>query len=211
MAVFCIVARGALGIDMHLHEHISHEAAEQIAKIAYRATPTHMDGLLFGALIAIMSWDKEGWLARTWKRLRSGVLVVTSLMILALFFKTEGFKTYDGRVIVFGYGALALFFATIVSIAVDGGLHPVFSAIFTSRPLRACGRVSYAMYLFHWPMVVFTIPFCERWIAAHSSTEGIAFGVGVLLVGTLVTYVLAEVSFRFVESPFLRLKERFHE
>jgi peptidoglycan/LPS O-acetylase OafA/YrhL len=30
-------------------------------------------------------------------------------------------------------------------------------------------------------------------------------------LGIAITYVLAEVSFRFVETPFLRLKERFHE
>jgi peptidoglycan/LPS O-acetylase OafA/YrhL len=32
-----------------------------------------------------------------------------------------------------------------------------------------------------------------------------------VLLGIGVTYVLAEISFRFVETPFLRLKERFHE
>ena len=32
-----------------------------------------------------------------------------------------------------------------------------------------------------------------------------------IAAGIAVTYGLAEVSFRFVETPFLRLKERFHE
>jgi len=211
LAVFCIVARGAMGVDMHMHERISHEAAEQIAKIAYRATPTHMDGLLFGALIAIMGRARDSKLALTWKRLRPAALVLTALILVGLFFKTDGFKTYDGRVIVFGYGALALFFASIVSITVDGALPPAVQSVLESRPLRACGRVSYGMYLLHWPMVVFTIPTFERWFAATSSTVGILLGLAILLVGVLVTYALAEVSFRFVETPFLRLKERFHD
>jgi peptidoglycan/LPS O-acetylase OafA/YrhL len=211
LALFCIGTRAAMGIDMHILERTSHEAAEQVAKIAYRATPTHMDGLLFGALLAIIGWDKGSWLARAWKRLRGAILGLTSVAILGLFVLTHGFNDYDGRVIVVGYASLALFFASVVSIAVDGSLSPPFLKLLTSRPLRACGRVSYGMYLLHWPLVAFSVPTLERWQEAASPMTGIAVGLGVLVVGIGVTYVLAEVSFRFVENPFLRLKERFHE
>jgi peptidoglycan/LPS O-acetylase OafA/YrhL len=211
LALLCITLRGGMGIEMHLLERTSHEQAEQLAKIAYRATPTHMDGLLFGALLAILGWDKESWLARTWKRLRPAALVTTALVILALFVVTQGFNDYDGRVIVVGYATLALFFASVVSIAVDGALSPFFATLLTSRPLRACGKVSYGMYLLHWPLVVFSVPILERWQETASPVVGILLGLGVLAVGIGVTYAVAEVSFRFVETPFLRLKERFHE
>jgi peptidoglycan/LPS O-acetylase OafA/YrhL len=211
LALLCIALRGAMGIEMHLLEHVSHAKAEQLAKIAYRATPTHMDGLLFGALLAILGWEKDSWLARTWKRLRPAALVLTSLVIVALFVLTHGFNDYDGRVIVVGYASLALFFASVVSIAVDGALTPFFGSLFTSRPLRACGRVSYGMYLLHWPLVVFSVPILEKWQGTASPAMGVLLGLGVLLAGIGVTYAIAEVSFRFVETPFLRLKERFHE
>jgi peptidoglycan/LPS O-acetylase OafA/YrhL len=211
LALLCIVVRGAMGVEMHILERTSHEAAEQVAKLAYRATPTHMDGLLFGALLAILGWEKGSWLARTWTRLRPLVLGGTALVLLALFFVTHGFNDYDGRVIVVGYATLALFFAACVSIAVDGALAPPFAALLTSRPLRACGRVSYGMYLLHWPLVVFSVPVLEQWHATASPMAGLGMGVGVVVVGIGVTYLLAEISFRFVETPFLRLKERFHE
>jgi peptidoglycan/LPS O-acetylase OafA/YrhL len=211
LALFCIVVRGGMGAYMHILERTSHEAAEQVAKIAYRATPTHMDGLLFGALLAILGWDRESWLARTWKKLRPAVLGLTTLIILALFVVTHGFNDYDGRVIVAGYASLALFFASLVSISVDGDLTPFFATLLNSRPLRACGKVSYGMYLLHWPLVVFSVPVLERWQAAASPSLGIVIGLGAIAVGIALTYVLAEISFRFVETPFLRLKERFHE
>jgi peptidoglycan/LPS O-acetylase OafA/YrhL len=212
LATLCIVVRCAGGIQMHLLEHASqHPAAEQIARILYRATPTHMDGLLFGALLAIMGGDRQSLLWRSWHRLRRAILGVTALTLVVLFFITRGFDTDDGRVIFAGYGSLALFFSAVVSIAVDGDLTPPFARLLTSPLLRACGRVSYGMYILHWPIVVFTIPVLERWQATASPAAGIALGLGVLLVGIAVTYALAEVSFRFIETPFLRLKERFHE
>jgi peptidoglycan/LPS O-acetylase OafA/YrhL len=211
LAIFCIVVRGGMGAYMHVLEHTSHEQAEQIAKLAYRATPTHMDGLLLGALLAILGWDRDSMLAKLWKKLRPAILGLTSLAIVALFVITRGFNDYDGRVIVFGYSALAFFFASVVSIAVDGALSPFFAALLTSRPLRACGRVSYGMYLLHWPFVVFSVPVLERWQATASPMVGIGIGLGAIAAGIAVTYGLAEVSFRYVETPFLRLKERFHE
>ena len=213
LAVLCLVARGGMGFEMHLLERAGrHEDAEQIAKIAYRATPTHMDGLLLGALLAILGWEKSSALAKAWTRLRPAVLGVTTLSILGLFVLTHGFNDYDGRVITFGYASLALFFASVVSIVVDGALSPFFKRLLTSRPLRACGRVSYGMYLLHWPLVVFSVPVLEKWQAdVAPSITGVAIGLGAIALGIAITYVLAEVSFRFVETPFLRLKERFHE
>jgi peptidoglycan/LPS O-acetylase OafA/YrhL len=211
LLLFCIVTRGSAGIYMHILERTSHEQAEQVAKIVYRATPTHMDGLLMGALLAIMGRDKDSWLARTWKKLRPAALGLTTLAILGLFVITHGFNDYDGRVITVGYACLALFFACCVSIAVDGALSPFFAAVLTSRPLRACGRVSYGMYLLHWPFVVWTVAPLEKLQATASPLGGVAIGLGTIALGIAVVYGLAEVSFRFVESPFLRLKERFHE
>ena len=219
LALFCIAARGAMGIDMHLLERHSHEAAEQVAKIAYRATPTHMDGLLFGRAPRHPRQRSKDVAARAscGRRFRPLLFGLTTLVLLALFVVTHGFNDYDGRVIVVGYASLALFFACCVSMAVDGALAPFFLGALTSRPLRACGRVSYGMYLLHWPLVASSpSPSLEtlagdRRERRRTLTRASRIGLGVLAVGIGVTYLAAELSFRFVETPFLRLKERFHE
>jgi peptidoglycan/LPS O-acetylase OafA/YrhL len=212
LALLCIVVRAAGALQMHSYDHASqHAAAEQLARVLYRSTPTHMDGLLFGAMIAVMGRDPASRLSQVWRRVRPGVLVVTLLALVALFFLTRGFDTDDGRVIFAGYGSLALFFASVVSLAVDDALYPAVKKVIVGRFLRACGRVSYGMYVLHWPIVVFTIPWLERRQAEASEATGILLGLAVLAVGIGVTYGLAELSFRFIESPFLRLKERFHE
>jgi peptidoglycan/LPS O-acetylase OafA/YrhL len=67
------------------------------------------------------------------------------------------------------------------------------------------------MYILHWPLVVFSVPALAAYQESASPLSGIAVGALVLALGIGVTYGLAELSFRFVEAPFLRLKERFHD
>jgi peptidoglycan/LPS O-acetylase OafA/YrhL len=67
------------------------------------------------------------------------------------------------------------------------------------------------MYLLHWPFVVWSVPPLEKMQAHAGEIEGIGIGLAAIGLGIGVTYVLAELSFRFVETPFLQLKERFHD
>jgi peptidoglycan/LPS O-acetylase OafA/YrhL len=60
-------------------------------------------------------------------------------------------------------------------------------------PLRWLGTRSYAIYLWHWPMAVWT--------------GGMAHRVGVPL-GIAASLALAELSWRLVEQPAQRLRRR---
>jgi len=59
------------------------------------------------------------------------------------------------------------------------------------------GRVSYGLYVFHAAaLALATLMFAE-------------FGMVHALVGLAITIVMAAISYRFLEEPFLRLKKRF--
>jgi peptidoglycan/LPS O-acetylase OafA/YrhL len=61
------------------------------------------------------------------------------------------------------------------------------------------GRISYGLYVFHRIALDFTdIGFSSRWRWAANLTVPFA-----------ITLLVAAVSYRFLESPFLRLKRRF--
>jgi len=75
----------------------------------------------------------------------------------------------------------------------------------------ACGKVSYGMYIFHWVLVVLVAEWQEKFIADKSPAVAFGVGAGVILIGMILTYGVALLSFRFVEAPFLKLKERFHD
>jgi len=70
--------------------------------------------------------------------------------------------------------------------------HHLYSII-GCRPLRFIGLISYSLYLWHWPVLVFI-----RYV--HVSPIGLVEGV----IAVLLSLVLAVISWRYVERPFRR-------
>jgi peptidoglycan/LPS O-acetylase OafA/YrhL len=69
------------------------------------------------------------------------------------------------------------------------------------RPIRRIGVVSYGMYLYH----LLVMHFVLKGLSGAGMTNG-----SVVFVGTaLATWAVAELSYRFFESPFLVLKRRY--
>ena len=78
-------------------------------------------------------------------------------------------------------------------------------------PLRALGRISYGFYIFHDIPHLFYAEIVARWLARRPtgisrvlSAEG--WTSLLALVGTII---LATLSYKFLEEPFLRLKNRW--
>jgi peptidoglycan/LPS O-acetylase OafA/YrhL len=110
-----------------------------------------------------------------------------------------------------GYVTLALFFASAISMCADAVISERVRRFLSLRPLVACGKVSYGMYIFHWPLVIFLVPRLVKMQAGMDVMTQIALTSGVIVGGIALIYVVAELSFRFFETPFLKLKGRFHD
>ena len=73
-----------------------------------------------------------------------------------------------------------------------------------ARPWIYLGKVSYGLYVFH----LFALQGCEA-LLRRAHLHGMAYATVQLSLALLVTFLLAVVSYRFLETPFLRLKDRF--
>ncbi len=80
----------------------------------------------------------------------------------------------------------------------------VLSGLLDARPLVLIGTVSYGMYLFHMAVFGGLQKVESRWLG-----EGGLGPLGFVVIGSLLTYVVAAMSFRWFETPLLRLKTRF--
>ncbi|MFD2584483.1 acyltransferase family protein [Pedobacter vanadiisoli] len=73
------------------------------------------------------------------------------------------------------------------------------------------GRISYGMYIFHITIYWITYVIFKNELAAFSKTIGLAEwknSIG-FIIAFIITVVLASLSYRYFEKPFLKLKNRY--
>ncbi len=95
---------------------------------------------------------------------------------------------------------LALAMVGLVAASAIREDHPL-AGFFAARPARAVGRVSYGMYLLH--MLCFNVV-SRIFGFGRTSAPVLAF-----VATALAAFAVAWVSYRWFESPFLRLKARW--
>jgi peptidoglycan/LPS O-acetylase OafA/YrhL len=181
-----------------------------IAKLVYRMTVTRADGLLLGAFVAVTQREVRHPVAQVWRRLRIPIFIGTGIALLGLYVWATGLNDYDRRVIAVGYVTLALFFASGVSLCADHVISDRSRRLLSWGPLVSCGKVSYGMYIFHWPLVVLAVPYLVKWQAGQSTATQMLVSGGFVVLGTAAIWGVASVSFRVFETPFLSLKKKFH-
>jgi peptidoglycan/LPS O-acetylase OafA/YrhL len=145
----------------------------------YRSTDTEAWGLLLGSLLAILAHRGLPEL-----RMPSWMLALLVAPLFALAF-VPGFD--------FGYvWVSALAPALAVPLVWGSCCHGAI----TWSPLGYLGRRSYGLYLWHAPVIL-----------ALSSTGPLT--PVTMPIAIVLSFVLAELSWRFIESPFLRSRQRF--
>lgn len=169
---------------------------------SYGELPTHADGLLCGAILAILirSCDRQAMIRQSRWIL---VAAAASLTGLVVFNGNLGYHTRS--MTVFVYPFLAIIFACILLRALQPGT--LYDGLGNLRILRFFGRYSYGMYIYHQILS----PYTGRYLGTlqrllHSILWGGLAYVGLVLCGTTVVSVL---SYEFYESKFLKLKSRF--
>lgn len=151
--------------------------------LLYYGTHIRAAELLVGALAALAAARIVDVGRRTIGWLGAGA--VAAIVALSATATISSAWIYDGRLVLFaGLSALAVIAATV-----DGPLRRVASA----RPLVAIGRVSYGLYLFHWPVFLLLDERRVGWGA-----------VPLFALRLAVTTVVTLVSYRLVEQPVRR-------
>jgi peptidoglycan/LPS O-acetylase OafA/YrhL len=176
--------------------------------VTYEITPSRIDTLAVGALIALaLREPRDFFLLRRWA---GPVAAASAVAVVVLFFSTPSFSAYDFWVQVVGLSALALLFGAVVLRAITANEGTIAHRVFTNSALRWLGKYSYAIYLFHWPVTTM--------LARQSDIPGsMPSFLGTELPGALAFFAVAGaltlgaawVSWQVWESQFLKLKRLF--
>ena len=150
----------------------------------YFGTDSRAFTLLLGALLAIVARGKRYGPGRVNRHVAWTVLGPPALLVMAVMFVRTGDRDewmYQGGL---------LFFA-VVAVVVIGGVHGgVLGRMFSVRPLRWVGSISYGLYLWHWPLNIWLTPSLVH-------TQGWRLDV----VRILATFAVASASFVLLERP----------
>ncbi len=173
------------------------------AEILYRATPFRLDALLCGGLLALALRGPYARLLLRAARIATPI-VLAALIFCALLLPSTRIlsRTYIYPTWIFTWGLtlVDLLAALLILLALQPG--SVVYRVFKLRPLRWLGRISYGTYVLHdIPHLEFTA-LAYRYFPTHPTRAA-------TLMALPTTILLAWLSFRFLESPFLNLKERW--
>lgn len=173
------------------HGEITHDVAVRIIQLPFH---THADGLLAGVLLSWVSILKPDHL-RQLPFLRNLIWPIILVLVGLLL---RGFDR------LFGLSALALIFGgmTLFVLRDRSGLRKLYD----QRIFYLTSRLSYGMYLNHFPILSFGVPLLVA--ARISNKDYVNFFIGYPIM-VFASMMVAAATFILIESPFLQVRERW--
>jgi len=159
-------------------------------------TPSQIDAFATGALVALYPPKSP----RLGLVLSAALLAGTGLFLLRRYhlpLLSFGFPIgmANGFGFLWGYSLINVVSAFSIASLVERKFLP---ALFEARPIAYLGRISYGLYVIHYPM--------QHVVDVLMPGSRVALRLAAQIA---LTVALASLSFKFWETPFLRLKDRW--
>jgi peptidoglycan/LPS O-acetylase OafA/YrhL len=193
-----------------------------VSPTVYVLPPFRWDALVLGSLAALVAYDPSVRLrSRTlWK----WILVVCASLTFILKVPMANLNNWGGPAVIFGFLLISGWFAATIALCVaprrsrlhstphhpGNPRHPIVHLL-AWRPFCWVGKVSYAAYIFHTPViqVLSGEDGLYRTMTPPEGRSALTAFLTCLAVTTALTLMLAAVSWHFFEGPINRLKDRF--
>lgn len=164
----------------------------------YYGTGSHAFGILLGVALAFalhgLLLSPRPWMRRSaWR----GAGALVGFASLAVLWASTSIPA-DDTAATFPGALLIASLATVAAIAAAVWPGSVFGPAIDVAPLRWIGDRSYGLYLWHWPILVLV----TTAVAGVGPEAGVPIPLG--LATLVLTFVAAELSYRFVETPVRR-------
>jgi peptidoglycan/LPS O-acetylase OafA/YrhL len=158
---------------------------------------THFVAILGGFMLGL------GLLDRLFEKVPRWLLVLTAFAYLGLVVTLPN-KEVIGWHLILTYPGLS---TTLLVYAILHDPQNFFSRLLAHGVMSHPGKISYGLYMYHFFGLNVAHYLANR--LGISQGEVIRYPVFILAAGFVVTFSFAELSYRYFEKPFLKLKERF--
>ena len=158
----------------------------------YFGTDTRAFSLLVGVVGAIL-YPMERLHAKVTPQ-QNMIYSVVSLVSIATLI-TVMIYTSEYNTLLYRGGFLLVAILGLIVIISSGKQHTLMSRLLSFKPVVFIGKISYSLYLWHFPVLVLTTPVSEI------GNPNIIF----VILRVVLTFVLATASYVFVETPIRKL------
>ena len=134
-------------------------------------------------------------------------LLLTSAILTAIFISQGTFSYSNPWVFTAGFTLLAAACAGVLTLTLCATPLSRLSRVMSSRTLRMFGRYSYALYVFHQPVIMVVDALAYRLLPGADS---LAMQIVRYTVVLPLSLAAALASWNLYEKHFLRLKRYFH-
>jgi peptidoglycan/LPS O-acetylase OafA/YrhL len=162
--------------------------------------PFRMDSLLIGAILALLLRGEDAY---RWQRRCRVIFPLTSAATIVLCIASPDLGS--PWLFTIGFSMIAVASSALVGITLCPGT--LIFRLFHLRPLRALGKYSYGFYVYHviWAgfwgyLIAILTVLLKSSVLANGIIDVFSFAF---------TFMVARLSYNFVEIRFLRFKERF--
>jgi peptidoglycan/LPS O-acetylase OafA/YrhL len=193
-----MVCCGLIGLSFLLRMILGGiDFSPEVQKFLYFSTITRLDCLAIGSVAATFLLGKT--FASQQLRRWSISLGVPSLVVLT-FLIIRGPLTVENNwpMTTFGLTFTAAAALALLLYGLAG------SRFLRFEPLKTIGKYSYALYIFHWPVIVISYYFL-----IHAKIDDAFFIPIYVLLTISVSFLFAFLSWHAIEKRFLALKSRF--
>jgi peptidoglycan/LPS O-acetylase OafA/YrhL len=166
-------------------------------------TFTRIDGLCIGCMIALFMK-----INRTWISDNMWLLVVgTSILNFAFYFLDARYGNTLPYFAFAGYTTFPILFGLLTYEAVVEKTK-IINMIFANRFMQFFGRISYSLYLFHWPIYTIFSPILSKALVQQLSMSNKQAVIVSSVAVTIFAIGLSVLSLRYFESYFFKLKKK---
>jgi peptidoglycan/LPS O-acetylase OafA/YrhL len=178
----------------------------QVEDLAYASlyTFTRIDGLCIGSMLALLMRVNPGFLKK-----------YTAFIVLLMAAVNFGFYFFNGRhsftlpyLAVVGYTTFAVLFGILVHEAVAGESR-IIRFLLDNRPLKFFGKISYGLYVYHWPVYILSFGAIQHSLLQFSFFNQATSTIAASLAATVLSVIVSLLSYHYFEKHFLNIKRSF--